>query len=153
VPGEVTTIEPTTGDGPGLTVTCGRSTEGPLRPDDTFAVDFVIECTGIAHRWDHNPVVADVGRLADGPAVTDGHLVVDRSFAVAGTRQPATGGAVYGSGGELEDGPLGPRDSFWGMTFAAHRIADDLADRGLCRPLGPVRSVTAWLRWVRGRPA
>jgi len=157
VTGELTSVEPSSVDtGQVLIATCSPDRhpgDAPAPNDTVLGVDFVIECTGTANRWEHHPLVTDALRLADGETGTDGALRVDPSFALAGTRDPATGGALYGSGAELDRGPLGPRDSFWGMTFAAHRMADDLAAHGLCRSLGPLRSVAAWLRWVRERPA
>jgi hypothetical protein len=141
VPGEVVDIDD---GGGGLSVTW----EEPDGSGSTVA-DFVVDCTGFLDP----PVLPDLaaGVLGDDRPATG--VAVDPAFAVVGTRDPTHGGAVYISGAAAGDGPIGPRNSFWGMQEAAFRIADDLAAAGLSRRNRGARSVRAWLRWVRNRPA
>jgi len=42
-------------------------------------------------------------------------------------------------------------DSFLGLQYAALRIADDLAANGLGRRIGPLRSTSQWLKWMRNK--
>ena len=42
-------------------------------------------------------------------------------------------------------------DTFLGLQIAAQEIADDLARRGFCGRLGPIRSTSQWLRWARNK--
>jgi hypothetical protein len=42
-------------------------------------------------------------------------------------------------------------DTFLGLQIAAQEITDDLARRGFCPKIGPVRSTAQWLRWARNR--
>ena len=79
-----------------------------------------------------------------------GRLEVERHFEVKGT---ASGdGALYASGATTLGGYFPGVDTFLGLQIAAQEIADDLARRGWCRRIGPVRSTTQWLRWLFDRP-
>ncbi|MFD0533442.1 hypothetical protein ACFQY7_06220 [Actinomadura luteofluorescens] len=62
------------------------------------------------------------------------------------------GGVLYASGAAVAGNHFPAVDSFLGMQTAALDIAADLARRGFCSRLGPVRSVGQWVRWAAGRP-
>jgi cation diffusion facilitator CzcD-associated flavoprotein CzcO len=142
VVGEVIDITGVGGDG--LRLTWDES-DGSRGSTDA---DFVVECTGF-HTSPPVPALA-IGVLVDAPRADQ--LTVDESFAVVGTRDSVGGGAVYVSGAAAGDGPIGTRDSFWGMQDAAIRIADNLAAAGLTNGFGSLRSIRGWSRWLRNQP-
>lgn len=79
-----------------------------------------------------------------------GRLEVERTFEVKGT---ASGdGALYASGSATLGGYFPGVDTFLGLQIAAQEIADDLARRGFCRRMGPLRSTAQWFKWVFNTP-
>ncbi|WP_344508894.1 hypothetical protein [Dactylosporangium maewongense] len=112
--------------------------------------DYIIDCTGLEADIAEHRVLADL--LEHGGAGRNplGRLEVERHFEVKGT---ASGdGALYASGATTLGGYFPGVDTFLGLQVAAQEIADDLARRGWCRRIGPVRSTAQWVRWVLGRP-
>jgi hypothetical protein len=112
--------------------------------------NYVIDCTGLEADIAEHRVLADL--LVHGGAGRNplGRLEVERHFEVKGT---ASGdGALYASGATTLGGYFPGVDTFLGLQIAAQEIADDLARRGWCRKIGPVRSTAQWLRWALGRP-
>jgi hypothetical protein len=111
---------------------------------------FIIDCTGLSADISEHRVLADL--LEHGGAGRNplGRLEVERHFEVKGT---ASGdGVLYASGATTLGGYFPGVDTFLGLQVAAQEIADDLARRGLCRRIGPIRSTTQWVRWALGRP-
>lgn len=119
------------------------------RTDLELVADFMIDATGLEDDIRAHPLLADL--LACGGARTNalGGLDVAATFEVHGTRSGA--GRLYASGAATLGGPLGPVDSFWGLTHAGLEICDDLASQGACEFLGGLRSVSQWWRWMRDR--
>jgi hypothetical protein len=122
------------------------------RPDGAQEIvsDYIIDCTGLEADIADHRVLADL--LAHGGAGRNplGRLDVERTFEVTGT---ANGdGAVYASGTATLGGYFPGVDTFLGLQVAAQEITDDLARRGWCDRLGPVRSTAQWFRWALGRP-
>jgi hypothetical protein len=112
--------------------------------------DFVIDCTGLEADISEHRVLADL--LKNTAAVRNplGRLEVERHFEVKGT---ASGdGALYASGAATLGGYFPGPDHFVGMQIAAQEIADDLARRGWCEKIGPVRSTVQWFKWLAGTP-
>jgi hypothetical protein len=112
--------------------------------------DYIIDCTGLESDIAEHRILADL--LACGGAGRNplGRLEVERHFEVRGT---ASGdGALYATGAATLGGYFPGVDTFLGLQVGAQEIADDLARRGFCRRIGPVRSATQWLRWALGRP-
>ncbi len=112
--------------------------------------DYIIDCTGLEADIAEHRVLADL--LEHGGAGRNplGRLEVERHFEVKGT---ASGdGALYASGATTLGGYFPGVDTFLGLQIAAQEIADDLAGRGWCRRIGPIRSTTQWVRWALGRP-
>lgn len=113
---------------------------------EQIEADYVIDCTGLEPDMRRSPVLADL--LTFGGAIMSPlcGLDVQRSFEVRGTRSEP--GRMYASGVVARGGHLGPVDSFFGFSYAALRICDDLAALGFCPRLRTWRSVRAWLRWL-----
>jgi len=112
--------------------------------------DYIIDCTGLEADVAEHRVLADL--LEHGGAGRNplGRLEVERHFEVKGT---ASGnGALYASGATTLGGYFPGVDTFLGLQVAAQEIADDLARRGWCRKIGPLRSTTQWVKWALGRP-
>lgn len=113
------------------------------------AADFVIDCTGLEADIAEHRVLADLLEHSGASRNPLGRLDVERSFEVRGA---ASGdGVMYASGAATLGGYFPGVDTFLGLQIAAQEITDDLARRGFCRRIGPVRSTTQWLRWALGR--
>ena len=65
--------------------------------------------------------------------------------------RPAATGVIYASGAATLGGYFPGVDTFLGLQIAAQEITDDLARRGFCARIGPLRSTTQWLRWAAAR--
>jgi hypothetical protein len=112
-------------------------------------VDFVIDCTGLDGDMTDHRVLDDL--LRHGGAVRNplGRLDVEPSFEVRGT---ASGmGRLYATGAASYGGCFPGVDTFLGLQLAAQEVVDDLARRGHCRRLHPLRSTLEWVRWAAGR--
>lgn len=129
------------------TMTCLVNTaRGPRE----IGADYVVDCTGLEADVAENPVIADL--LAHGLAGRNplGRLEVERHFEIKGA---ASGdGTLYASGAVTLGGYFPGADTFLGLQIAAQEIADDLAGRGWCHRIGPLRASTQWFRWAFGRP-
>jgi len=77
-----------------------------------------------------------------------GRLDVERTFELRGTASGT--GVIYASGATTLGGYFPGVDTFLGLQIAAQEITDDLARRGFCRRIRPLRSTSQWLRWARG---
>ena len=78
-----------------------------------------------------------------------GRLDVDREFGVRGAESAP--GKLYATGSMTLGGYFCGVDTFLGLQLAALDIVDDLAGQGLCRRIGPVRSISQWWRRMRWR--
>ncbi len=111
---------------------------------------YIIDCTGLEADISEHRLLADLLQHSGAGRNPLGRLEVERHFEVQGT---ASGdGALYASGATTLGGYFPGVDTFLGLQVAAQEIADDLARRGWCRRLGPIRSTTQWFRWALGRP-
>jgi hypothetical protein len=113
------------------------------------AADFVIDCTGLGADIAEHRVLADLLAHSGAGRNPLGRLDVDRTFELRGAASDP--GAIYASGATTLGGYFPGVDTFLGLQIAAQEIADDLAQRGFCGRLGPLRSTQQWLRWVRNR--
>jgi len=112
--------------------------------------DFIIDCTGLEADIAEHRVLADLLKHGNAGRNPLKRLEVERHFEVKGT---ANGnGALYASGATTLGGYFPGVDTFLGLQVAAQEIADDLARRGWCRKIGPVRSTIQWFKWVFNRP-
>ncbi|MEW9549565.1 hypothetical protein [Nonomuraea sp. NPDC050783] len=130
----------------GRLVTLTRSTHSaPMQ----YVSDFIIDCTGLEAGMSEHRVLDDLLRHGGARANKAGRLQVGESFEVLGAE--SGDGALYASGAATAGNHFLAVDSFLGMQTAALDIADDLARRGFCKGLGPLRSLSQWLKWAAGR--
>jgi hypothetical protein len=110
---------------------------------------YIIDCTGLEADISEHRILADL--LAYGGALRNplGRLEVERHFEVKGTQ--SGDGALYASGATTLGGYFPGVDTFLGLQIAAQEIADDLARRGFCTRIGPMRSTTQWFKWLFNR--
>src|SRR5215468_275800 len=122
-----------------------KTAQGPV----DVAADFLIDCTGLEADISEHRLLNDL--LANSGAGRNplGRLDVERTFQVRGTGSGS--GAIYASGAATLGGYFPGVDTFLGLQIAAQKITDDLARRGFCRRIGPLRSTTQWLRWAANR--
>jgi hypothetical protein len=113
------------------------------------AADFVIDCTGLEADIAEHRVLADLLEHSGAGRNPVGRLDVERSFELRGTASGS--GVIYASGATTLGGYFPGVDTFLGLQIAAQEITDDLARRGFCRKIGPLRSTSQWLRWAAGK--
>ncbi len=127
------------------TTTRMRTSDGILE----LEADFVIDCTGLEADISEHRLLADLLEHSGAGRNPLGRLDVERSFELRGT---ASGeGRIYASGTATLGGYFPGVDTFLGLQIAAQEIADDLARQGFGKRIGPVRSITQWAKWARGR--
>jgi hypothetical protein len=114
------------------------------------AADFVIDCTGLEADVSEHRVLADLLEHSSAGRNPNGRLDVERTFELRGTRSGT--GMIYASGAATLGGYFPGVDTFLGLQIAAQEITDDLARHGFCPKIGPVRSTSQWLRWLRNQP-
>jgi len=60
-------------------------------------------------------------------------------------------GRIYAVGSPTLGGYYAGVDSFLGLQYAALRIVDQLAAQGFCKRIGPIRSISQWVAWRKGK--
>jgi hypothetical protein len=141
--GVVDKVEPSP-DGGVVSFVTGKAGQEQIRSD------FIIDCTGLEADIGQHRVLADLLQHTGAYRNPLGRLEVERHFEVKGTANGE--GAVYASGATTLGGYFPGVDTFLGLQIAAQEITDDLARRGWCRKIGPVRSTSQWLKWAFNRP-
>jgi hypothetical protein len=131
----------------------GRITATAYGPGGTFELvaDFVIDCTGLSADISESPLLSDL--VAHGGAsrnVPVDRLEMTREHEVAGTASGS--GRIYASGAMTLGGYFPGVDTFLGLQISAFEIVSALADRGFCARIGPLRSMSQWLKWMRNSP-
>jgi hypothetical protein len=115
-----------------------------------YASDFIIDCTGLEADVSEHRIYADLLKFSGAFRNPVGRIEVERHFEVKNTA--SEGGALYASGTATLGGYFPGVDTFLGLQVAAQEIADDLARRGFVKKMGPLRSTSQWLKWMRNRP-
>jgi hypothetical protein len=113
------------------------------------AADFVIDCTGLEADITEHRVLADLLEHSGAGRNPVGRLDVERTFELRGAASGS--GIMYASGATTLGGYFPGVDTFLGLQIAAQEITDDLARRGFCARIGPLRSTSQWLRWAAGK--
>jgi hypothetical protein len=142
--GSVEAVEPAA-DGDSI-VTRVRTQSGDVHEIDA---QFIIDATGLLARLDEHRLMADLLEHSGAGQNPKQRLDVERTFEVRGTANEP--GRLYASGSMTLGGYYAGVDSFLGLQYAALRIADDLAANGLGRKIGPLRSTSQWLKWMRNK--
>ena len=141
VTGEVESVVP----GPEGTITRVKTANGV----EEIAASYIIDCTGLEADIAEHRLFADLLEHSGAGRNPIGRLDVERTFEVRGT---ASGdGKLYASGTATLGGYFPGVDTFLGLQIAAQEIGDDLARQGFGKRIGPVRSVTQWFTWARGK--
>ena len=140
--GEVVDVLPADGN---TVLTKVRTADGVLE----LAADFVIDATGLEADISEHRLLADLLEHTGTGRNPLGRLDVERTFELRGS---ASGdGVIYASGTATLGGYFPGVDTFLGLQIAAQEICDDLARRGFCRRIRPLRSVSQWLKWARNK--
>jgi len=142
--GEVENVAPSA-DG-GAVVTTIRNRAGDRREIDA---QFIVDATGLEGNIEDHRLLADLLRHSGAGRNPKGRLDVEPSFEVRNLR--SRGGRMYASGTATLGGYYAGVDSFLGLQYAALRIADDLAEAGFHPKMGPARSISQWVKWMRNR--
>ncbi len=141
--GTVQRVEP----GPDQTIrTVVKASDGSERD---LNASIVIDATGLESDLTEHRLLGDLLEHGGAQRNALGRLEVNPSFEISGTRSDP--GRMYASGSITLGGYYAGVDSFLGLQYAALAIADDLASIGAVAPLGAVRSLNEWWRWVRNR--
>lgn len=110
---------------------------------------YIIDCTGLIGSPKDHRLLNDLMEHSGAGPNPLGRLDTDHYFEVRGTQSPP--GKLYASGAATAGGYFGGVDSFLGLQFQANRIHRDLARLGFCKKIGPGRSFSQWLKWVRNK--
>jgi hypothetical protein len=108
---------------------------------------FVIDCTGLEADIAEHRVLADLIDHSGAGRNPKGRLDVERDFEVRGTRSGA--GRMYATGSMTLGGYFPGVDTFLGLQLASREVADAVADQGFVKKMGPGRSVSQWIKWMR----
>jgi hypothetical protein len=114
-----------------------------------YVSDFIIDCTGLEADMPEHRVLDDLLRHGGARPNKAGRLTVGPNFEVLGAENH--GSVLYASGAATAGNHFLAVDSFLGMQTAALDITDDLARRGFCEGIGPLRSLSQWLKWAANR--
>lgn len=141
--GEAREVVPRPGGG---TVTRIESRDGAALE---LEANFIIDGTGLEADPTEHRLLGDL--LSHGGAGLNGmrRLDVERTFEVRGTRSEP--GRLYAIGAATLGGFVAPVDSFLGLQLANIAIVDDLASQGFCKKIGPMRSISQWIKWARNK--
>ncbi len=142
--GSVVSVEPV--EGRDTIVTTIKNRAGDTQ---TIEADFIVDATGLLAKLEDHRLMADLLEHSGAGKNPKGRLDVGIDFDVRGTDSQQ--GRIYASGSMTLGGYYAGVDSFLGLQYAALKIADDLAARGLSRRIGSARSVSQWLRWMRNQ--
>jgi hypothetical protein len=123
--------------------------DGGERPH-RVAIDYVLDATGLEADLSQSPLLQDLtGRYE--LAINDlGRFAVTDAMEVSGMRNRS--GRFYAAGALTLGGPIAGVDSFLGLQAAAQLSVEDLVQQGApgVHPLGPLRSIWQWSKWMRG---
>lgn len=111
--------------------------------------DFIIDATGLEASIEEHRVLNDLLTHAGAGKNPKGRLDVEKNFLIRGTNNGD--GRIYASGSITLGGYYAGVDSFLGLQFAALQIHDALANEGFCNKIGPLRSMSQWMKWARNK--
>lgn len=117
---------------------------------DSITADFIVDATGLDAKVKESPLFADLVDTYGVPLNVAGRIDVTRDFEVLALRSGQ--GRCFAAGSATMGSAYAPVDSFLGLTYAARRAVDALAESrapGVSR-MGPLRSLAQWTRWMVG---
>ncbi len=130
----------------------GDSVVSTVRGQDGTVTDiparYVIDCTGLVGLPQDHRVLSDLLQHGGAGENPNGRLDCDHNHEVRGTQSAP--GKLYAGGAATAGSYFGGADSFLGLQYIAQTIYLDLAKAGFCKKIGPGRSFSQWLKWVRG---
>ncbi len=130
----------------GMIVTRIRSSDGALLE---IPANYIIDATGLEGTTDDHRVLADLLKHGGAGKNPNGRLDVEKNFELRGTRSET--GRMFASGSITLGGYYAPVDSFLGLQYVALQVADELANLGFCKKIGPGKSVAGWWNWARNK--
>lgn len=118
-----------------------------LDENTSLLADYVIDCTGLEAALETYPLLFDLVTRYNLGRNAMGRLQVSNAFEVTGMEQER--GALFACGAMTLGGPYAAVDSFLGLQYAAIASLPALRKQKApkLRRLGPLRSMTQWLRW------
>ena len=144
--GEVRDVAP----GPDGTVvtTIHSPQDGGQSPTVEVPANFIIDCTGLEADISEHRLLADLVDHSGAGRNVLGRLDVERTFEVRGTRcEP---GRMYATGAATLGGYFPGVDTFLGLQLAAREVVDDIAALGMVPRMGSGRSLSQWVKRMRG---
>ncbi len=130
----------------------GRTVTTRIRGDDgtlEIPANFIIDATGLEADIREHRLLADLLDHAGAGRNVMGRLDVERHFELRGAQ--SGDGRMYASGSATLGGYYCGVDSFLGLQYAALEITDNMARQGFGKKLGPVRNISQWWKWARGK--
>ena len=115
-----------------------------------YAVDFMIDSTGVDDNLRRSPLLNDLIQTYNLPLNMMQRLLVTQCFELQTMRQ--SNGRAYAVGSPTLGSFYAPVDSFLGLQYAAQVAIEDMRSAGApnIEILNSYRSATKWLRWATG---
>ncbi len=110
---------------------------------------FIIDATGLEADISEHRYLRDLLEHSGAGRNIKNRLDVDPGFELRNTS--SGNGRIYAVGSPTLGGYYAGVDSFLGLQYAALRIVDQLAAQGFCKRIGPIRSISQWVAWRRGK--
>lgn len=134
-------------DGRVVTQVAGK---GLVAGKTELIADYIIDATGLDAKVSRNPLLQDMVDHHGLQVNKLGRLVVTNDHEVPGMRNGP--GRFYAAGSMTLGGPLPGADSFLGLQGASQLSVEHLVKERApgVRPLGPMRSLHQWTKWIRG---
>ncbi|MCD9624832.1 hypothetical protein [Rhabdothermincola salaria] len=114
----------------------------------TIEADFIIDGTGLQADASDHRVLKDLMDHSGVELNPMRRLSVEPNFELSAAAQPP--GRIFATGSMTLGSYYSAVDSFFGLEFAAWRVVDTVAADGSTRRIGPRRSVSQWIRRMRG---
>lgn len=114
-----------------------------------ISANFIIDCTGLEGTPKEHRLLADLFEHGGAQPNELGRIACDREFAVIGA--DSVPGRLYAGGSATAGSTFGGVDSFLGLGYCAQRVYLDLLTKGFCKKIGPGRSTSQWLKWMRNK--
>ena len=110
--------------------------------------DYVIDCTGIISDLQESPLLKDLIEHYHLDLNIQRRFHVENDFEIK--KMANKKGRMYASGIITLGGPYAGVDTFLGLQYSAHRIAESLVKLKApkMQGLNPIRSFFQWIKWI-----